>query len=94
MCCLGSEAAFVVCLFSYPSMSDRAGGIHFLLQRRRLNVAISRARTLCIMVTSNALLKPNATVFANPESTKGYVFLKAFENRAWTGTIDVDKDYL
>ena len=84
----GSEAAFVICLFSYPTSSDRAAGIHFLLQRRRLNVAISRARTLCIMITSDALLSPGPDVFANAESMKGYTFLNAFENRAWTGEPD------
>ncbi|KAJ7072183.1 hypothetical protein C8F01DRAFT_1243260 [Mycena amicta] len=80
----GSEAGFVICLFSLPpsATSDLA----FMLQRRRLNVAISRAKTMCILVTSSVVLRlPHVGVLANEETAKG-----AFEARAWTGTITVD----
>jgi hypothetical protein len=63
---LGSEAAFVICLFSvYPA------DLGFLLERRRLDVTISRARTLCIVVSSDEVLCPSVKIFANAEAAKG-----------------------
>ncbi|KAJ7188762.1 hypothetical protein C8R46DRAFT_1055706 [Mycena filopes] len=70
----GSEAAFVVCLFSLPPSASYDLG--FLLERRRLNVAISRAKTLCILVSSNVVLRPPVSVLANEENAKGYKFLR------------------
>ncbi|KAJ7476302.1 hypothetical protein B0H11DRAFT_2158457 [Mycena galericulata] len=86
--CLGSEAAFVICLFSLPPSLDPS----FLLERRRLNVAISRAKTLCILITSSTILRPSIHVLANKDSEKGYAFLRAFEDRAWSSTISLDVD--
>ncbi|KIM40311.1 hypothetical protein M413DRAFT_73826 [Hebeloma cylindrosporum] len=88
----GSEAAFVICLFSLPKsfISD----IGFLLERRRLNVAIRRAKTLCILVTSDEVLCPAVKLLANEETAKGYAFLKAFEQRAWSYHLPVNIDKL
>ncbi|KAI5119162.1 hypothetical protein M0805_008645 [Coniferiporia weirii] len=90
----GSEAAFVICLFSHTYAANVATAIDFLLERRRLNVAISRAKTLCILVTSQEILRPSVRVFANPQSAKGFAFLKAFEDRAWSTDVTVDLDEL
>ncbi|KAH8115407.1 AAA domain-containing protein [Phellopilus nigrolimitatus] len=80
----GSEAGFVICLFSHTYAPNASTAIDFLLERRRLNVAISRAKTLCILVTSQEVLRPSVRVFANAQSAKGFAFLKAFEDRAWS----------
>ncbi|KAL5483134.1 hypothetical protein ACEPAI_8363 [Sanghuangporus weigelae] len=90
----GSEAAFVICLFSHTYSGNASTAIDFLLERRRLNVAISRAKTLCILVTSKEVLRPSVRIFSNPQSAKGFAFLKAFEDRAWSGDATVNLDEL
>lgn len=66
----------------------------FLLQRRRLNVAISRAKTLCILIASHEVLRPSVHVLADEGNAKGFAFLRAFEDRAWSSTVKVDVDAL
>ncbi|KAF5355004.1 hypothetical protein D9756_005484 [Leucocoprinus leucothites] len=86
----GSEAAFVICLFSLPQ--SHTADLGFLLERRRLNVAISRAKSLCILVTSDEVLRPSVRILANEDTAKGYAFLKAYEARAWSYDLSVDLD--
>lgn len=87
---LGSEAAFVICLFSLPK--GYTADLGFLLERRRLNVAISRAKTLCILISSSNVLCPSIKILAQEETAKGYAFLKAFEKRAWSFNLSVNTD--
>jgi superfamily I DNA and/or RNA helicase len=93
---VGSEAAFVICLFSLPRSSASTNAntteLSFLLERRRLNVAISRAKTLCLLVTSDDVLRPSVGVLANQASSAGYIFLRGYEERAWSTTINISLD--
>jgi hypothetical protein len=88
----GSEASFVICLFSNTSSHGGLGGLRFLLERRRLNVAISRAQTLCIMISSDEVLKPPVALFADDQARKGYAFLHEYERHAWSMDLDLDLD--
>ena len=97
----GSEAPFVIALFSHTHEPTLAADLAFLLNRRRLNVGISRAKTLCvrasvvsslkpqICVSSRNVLRPPITAFADPGTAEGATLLRAFEERAWAGSVTV-----
>jgi hypothetical protein len=55
-------------------------------------VAISRAKTLCILVSSDEVLRPSVRILANEDAAKGYAFLKAYEARAWSYDLSIDLD--
>lgn len=90
----GSEASFVICLFSHTYVGNADIAINFLLERRRLNVAISRSKQLCILITSQEVLRPHVQVLADPRSAKGFAFLKAYEDRAWCTDVSLNLDNL
>jgi len=52
----GREAAVVVVSMAASTMEDIPRGIDFLLSKNRLNVAISRAKALCVLIGSPELL--------------------------------------
>ncbi|PPQ97084.1 hypothetical protein CVT26_001030, partial [Gymnopilus dilepis] len=79
----GLEASFVICLFSLPKSSATAD-LSFLLNRRRLNVAFSRAKTMCILISSDEVFCPPPNVLADETVAKGYAFLEAYQQRAWS----------
>ncbi|KAJ3717028.1 hypothetical protein C8R42DRAFT_538420, partial [Lentinula raphanica] len=78
----GSEAAFVICLFSLPQ--SHISDLHFLLERQRLNAAISRAKSMCVLISSNEVLRPAVDALINEETAKGHTFIRAFADRAWS----------
>jgi len=61
----------------------------FLFQRRRLNVGISRAKVLCIVLSSVDVLRPPLEMLSNTDSVEGYTFLRAYEDRAWSGQFEL-----
>ncbi|PLW66912.1 TM0106 family RecB-like putative nuclease [Pseudohalioglobus lutimaris] len=55
----GQEAPVVIVSMTASVAADSARGVNFLLNKNRLNVAISRAKALAIVVASNTLLEGN-----------------------------------
>jgi hypothetical protein len=48
-----------------------------------LNVAISRAKTISIVISSTGVLAPPIEALVDKGNLEGFAFLKAFEDRAW-----------
>lgn len=87
---LGSEASFVIFLMSHTHAPSLSNHLEFLLSRRRLNVGISRAKVLCIMISSRGVLQPSLEVLAKEGSREGLEFLRAYEDRAWIKDVKLE----
>lgn len=81
---LGSEADIVICLFSHTHIPSLRRDLDFLYNRSRLNVAISRAKTISIVISSDGVLNPPVEALVDKSNLEGYTYLKAFEARAWS----------
>jgi uncharacterized protein len=60
----GREAPIVICSMTASSVEEIPRGMEFLLSRHRLNVAVSRAQALSIVVGSPKLLQLNCRTVA------------------------------
>jgi len=54
----GQEAAIVIYSVTTSSHADAPRGMEFLYSLNRLNVAVSRARCLCVLIASPAIFEP------------------------------------
>lgn len=81
---LGSEADIVICLLSHTHTPSLRRDLDFLYNRPRLNVAISRAKTISIVISSTGVLNPPIEALVDADNLEGYAYLKAFEERAWS----------
>ena len=57
----GREAAVVIVSMTASSAEDVPRGMEFLYSRNRINVAVSRAKSLAIIVASPRLLKASCS---------------------------------
>jgi len=79
----GQEAAVVLVSMTTSTSEDVSRGLAFLYSRNRLNVAISRARCLAIVVASPKLLEARCTTIEQMKLVNTLCFLRAFaEGRA------------
>ena len=88
---IGSEADIVVCVFSHTHLPSLRRDLDFLYNRPRLNVAISRAKTISIVISSQGVLNPPVEALVSKENLEGFSYLKAFEERAWAFQILVEE---
>ncbi|PVG00252.1 P-loop containing nucleoside triphosphate hydrolase protein [Serendipita vermifera] len=86
----GSEASFVIFLLSHTHQPSLNNHLEFLLSLRRLNVGISRARTMCILISSKGVLQPPLEVLSKEGTRDGLQFLRAYEDRAWIGDVTIE----
>jgi uncharacterized protein len=57
----GQEAAIVIYSVTTSSHTDAPRGMEFLYSLNRLNVAVSRAKCVCVLVASPAIFEPACT---------------------------------
>ena len=68
----GQEAPVVICSLTTSSPEDAPRGMDFLYSPNRLNVAVSRAKTACILVGSPALFEPECRSPAQMRLANGF----------------------
>jgi uncharacterized protein len=74
----GQEAAVVVVSMATSSAEDCPRGMEFLFSRNRLNVAISRAQALAIVVASPRLLEASCTTVEQLKLVNTLCFAKHY----------------
>jgi predicted RecB family nuclease len=74
----GQEAAVVLVSMTTSSAEDVSRGLEFLYSRNRLNVAISRARCLAVVVASPALLEASCNSIEQMKLVNTLCFVKAY----------------
>jgi uncharacterized protein len=77
----GQEAAVVVVSMTTSSAEDCPRGMEFLFSRNRLNVAISRARALAIVVVSPLLLEASCKTVEQMKLVNTFCFAKHYADR-------------
>jgi predicted RecB family nuclease len=78
----GQEAAVVLISMTASSAEDISRGIEFLYSRNRLNVAISRAQCLAIVVASPQLLEAPCNTIEQMKLVNTLCFVKAYADSA------------
>jgi len=68
----GQEAAIVVYSVTTSSHADAPRGMEFLYSLNRLNVAVSRARCVCVLVASPAIFEPACNTPRQMELANAY----------------------
>ncbi|KAH6869218.1 AAA domain-containing protein [Coprinopsis sp. MPI-PUGE-AT-0042] len=77
----GSEASVVIC--TSTSHQGNVEDLQFLLNCRRLNVAFSRGKSLCILLATASVLMPPASVLADGDVVEGLGYINEFKNHAY-----------
>ena len=71
----GREAEVVIVSMTSSDIYEAPRGIEFLMEKNRLNVAITRAKTLAIIVGSEELHQPEAKTVKDMELQNFYMSL-------------------
>lgn len=74
----GQEAAAMLVSMTSSSAEDVSRGLEFLYSRNRLNVAISRARCLAVVVASPRLLEASCNTIEQVKLVNTLCFVKAY----------------
>jgi uncharacterized protein len=68
----GQEAAIVIYSVTTSSHADAPRGMEFLYSLNRLNVAVSRAKCVCVLVAATAIFEPACTTPRQMELANAY----------------------
>ena len=71
----GREAEIVIVSMTSSDIFEAPRGIDFLMEKNRLNVAVTRAKTLAIIVGNDDLHQPEAKSIKNMEIQNFYISL-------------------
>ena len=74
----GLEAHVVIVSMAASSLDESPRGAEFLLSPNRINVAVSRAKSLAIVVSSPELLRPRCQTIKQIELVNLFCWLKAY----------------
>lgn len=74
----GLEAPVVLVSMAASSLDESPRGAEFLLSPNRINVAVSRAKSLAIIVSSPELLRPKCQTIKQMELVNLFCWLKAY----------------
>ncbi len=74
----GLEAHVVIVSMAASSIDESPRGAEFLLSPNRINVAVSRAKSLAIVVSSPELLRPRCQTIKQMELVNLFCWLKAY----------------
>ncbi|KAI9096652.1 hypothetical protein DFS34DRAFT_149922 [Phlyctochytrium arcticum] len=80
----GDEADIVMTCFGFTSHASRfESELDFIFHRNRLNVALSRARSLCVLIASERLVNnPPEAVLETRERREAFAHLRTFVDRS------------
>ncbi|KAH6876935.1 hypothetical protein BKA70DRAFT_1031928, partial [Coprinopsis sp. MPI-PUGE-AT-0042] len=78
---VGSEASVVICVFT--SHQGNVEDMRFLLDYRRLNVAFSRGKALCVLVATASIFVPPVSVLGDGDVVEGLGYINEFKDHAY-----------
>ncbi|KAJ3049779.1 hypothetical protein HK097_009221 [Rhizophlyctis rosea] len=89
----GDEAEIVVACYGFTThLSQLENELDFVFHRNRLNVALSRAKNLCVLIASKTIMEPPIAALATPERREAFAHLKLFAETShivpWRVSVD------
>ncbi|PRP86556.1 superfamily I DNA/RNA helicase [Planoprotostelium fungivorum] len=74
----GLEASIVICCYSFTDLNRLERELDFIFHLRRINVALSRAQDLCVLLASNNMVDPPIAVMAEENRCEAFAHVKSF----------------
>ncbi|CAF1163663.1 unnamed protein product [Rotaria sordida] len=85
----GKEAQCVIVCMLYRQREILENELDFIYNRQRINVSITRAKQLCILLTSQLLLnQPPLELFVNGNTRNAYTLLSNYVNKSTIRLLD------
>ncbi|KAI8801408.1 hypothetical protein BJ742DRAFT_31731 [Cladochytrium replicatum] len=78
----GDEADIVIVAYGFTFNSQVDNELKFIFNRSRINVALTRARALCILIASSAVIQPSMHVLGDPGQRDAFALLSNFVERS------------